>query len=218
MNFRKAFSLTIATLVVLIFAGLAVADATRAHTQLETKHLELQSTQDKIKLLQLQYGELESKLQKAEDSQSTSVEQLKQLQQQKEDLDKQLQTVQAQLQAKANAKQNSASVAYAAEPSKEQLMASAGIAAGDYYYADYIITRESGWRECVRNGGAVDCNYSGELAYGLCQSLPGNKMASAGADWKSNSITQLKWCNGYAISRYGSWYAACNFWKANGWW
>jgi hypothetical protein len=39
-------------------------------------------------------------------------------------------------------------------------------------------------------------------------------MASAGADWATNPITQLRWCDGYATSRYGGWAAAYNHWLA----
>lgn len=84
-------------------------------------------------------------------------------------------------------------------------MALAGIGPGDYNYADYIISHESGWRP---NAG----NASG--AYGLCQALPGFKMSSAGSDWATNPVTQLRWCNGYAVGRYGSWGAAYNHWVA----
>lgn len=90
-------------------------------------------------------------------------------------------------------------------------MAAAGIAASDYGYVDYIISHESGW-------GVTKSNYSGSGAYGLCQALPGSKMASAGSDWATNPITQLKWCNGYAVGRYGSWAGAYNFWISNHWW
>jgi resuscitation-promoting factor RpfB len=85
-------------------------------------------------------------------------------------------------------------------------MALAGIAPGDYNYADYIISHESGWRPDAGNASG---------AYGLCQALPGSKMASAGADWATNPVTQLRWCNGYAVSRYGSWAAAYNHWVAS---
>lgn len=30
-------------------------------------------------------------------------------------------------------------------------------------------------------------------AYGIPQALPGNRMASEGADWKTNPATQIKW-------------------------
>jgi resuscitation-promoting factor RpfB len=84
-------------------------------------------------------------------------------------------------------------------------MALAGIGPGDYQYVDYIVSHESGWRP---NAGSL----SGP--YGLCQAYPGSKMASAGADWQTNPVTQLRWCNGYAQSRYGSWGAAYNHWVA----
>lgn len=84
-------------------------------------------------------------------------------------------------------------------------MALAGIGPGDYQYADYIISHESGWRPNATNGSG---------AYGLCQATPGGKMASAGADWQTNPVTQLKWCNGYA-SRYGGWAGSYNHWVAS---
>lgn len=90
-------------------------------------------------------------------------------------------------------------------------MAAAGIAASDYGYVDFIISHESGW-------GPTKYNYGGSGAYGLCQALPASKMASAGSDYMTNPITQLKWCNGYAIGRYGSWAGAYSFWVANKWW
>ena len=87
--------------------------------------------------------------------------------------------------------------------SHQDWMAAAGMAASDYGYADYIISHESGWRYNAQGYGTT---------YGLCQAYPGTKMASAGADWQTNPVTQLKWCNGYAVSRYGSWGAAYNHW------
>lgn len=85
-------------------------------------------------------------------------------------------------------------------------MALAGIAPGDYNAADFIISRESGWRPYARN--------STSGAYGLCQAYPGTKMASFGSDWATNPVTQLKWCNDYAKRRYGGWQAAYNHWMA----
>lgn len=81
-------------------------------------------------------------------------------------------------------------------------MALAGIAPGDYTAADYIISHESGWRPNATNASG---------SWGLCQATPGSKMASAGADWRTNPITQLKWCTGYA-SRYGGWQGSYAHW------
>lgn len=98
-------------------------------------------------------------------------------------------------------------------------MALAGIAPSDYQYADYIISHESGWCPTKAQGQYGGCPpYSGSVpsygGYGLCQSTPGSKMASAGADWATNPITQLKWCSSYA-SRYGGWAGAYSHWLAN---
>ncbi|HET9850041.1 MAG TPA: G5 domain-containing protein [Candidatus Saccharimonadales bacterium] len=89
------------------------------------------------------------------------------------------------------------------------LMAAAGISPGDYGYVDYIVSHESGWRVTAANPSG---------AYGLCQALPGSKMAGAGGDWQGNPITQLRWCNSYALASYGSWAGAYGHWVADHWW
>ena len=94
--------------------------------------------------------------------------------------------------------------------SKADWMRAAGISDADFGYVDYIISHESGW-----NYHAVNRS-SG--AYGLPQSLPAGKLASAGADWRDNPVTQLRWANNYAVGRYGSWEAAYHFWTVNHWW
>jgi|ERR1022692_270942 hypothetical protein len=49
-------------------------------------------------------------------------------------------------------------------------------------------------------------------AYGIPQSLPASKMASAGADWKTNPATQIKWGLTYIRDTYGSPSAAYAKW------
>jgi resuscitation-promoting factor RpfB len=69
--------------------------------------------------------------------------------------------------------------------------------------------RESGWNPHAMNP------YSG--AYGIPQSLPGSKMASAGADWRTNPATQIRWGLNYIRGSYGS---PCGAWShslAAGW-
>ncbi|MFJ5546164.1 transglycosylase SLT domain-containing protein [Streptomyces sp. NPDC093225] len=72
-----------------------------------------------------------------------------------------------------------------------------------------IVEHESGWNPSATNASSG--------AYGLVQALPGSKMASAGADWKTNPATQIKWGLDYMNSRYGSPVGAWNFWQANHW-
>jgi uncharacterized protein YabE (DUF348 family) len=99
------------------------------------------------------------------------------------------------------------------------LMAAAGISSGDYGYVDYIVGNESGWcytkwqgeyGGCPAYHGTPSSSYVG---YGLCQATPGYKMATAGADWGSNPITQLRWCSSYATRTYGGWYGAYSHWR-----
>lgn len=99
--------------------------------------------------------------------------------------------------------------------SHEDWMAAAGISPDDYGYVNYIVGREGGWEPCKVQGGAIDCTYAvngGRMGYGIVQATPGAKMASAGSDWATNPITQLRWATGYAVGRYGSWSGAYNHW------
>ena len=73
--------------------------------------------------------------------------------------------------------------------------------------------KESGWSWSADNPTSD--------AYGIPQSLPGDKMASAGADWKTNPETQIKWGLNYIKSRYGNptkaWgHSVDNNWYHNG--
>lgn len=102
--------------------------------------------------------------------------------------------------------------------SHEDWMAAAGISPDDYGYVNYIVGREGGWEPCKVQGGAIDCTYAangGRMGYGIVQATPGAKMASAGSDWATNPITQLRWATGYAVGRYGSWSGAYNHWLAS---
>ncbi|WP_238335745.1 lytic transglycosylase domain-containing protein [Serinicoccus kebangsaanensis] len=61
---------------------------------------------------------------------------------------------------------------------------------------DSLWQKESGWNHTAMNPSSG--------AYGIPQSLPGSKMASAGADWQTNPATQIQWGLGYISGRYGS--------------
>ncbi|MFF7210176.1 lytic transglycosylase domain-containing protein [Streptomyces sp. NPDC008238] len=81
--------------------------------------------------------------------------------------------------------------------------------ASQYQCFSNIVTRESGWNYTATNASSG--------AYGLVQALPGSKMASEGADWRTNPGTQLKWGLKYMNGRYGSPCGAWSFWQANHW-
>ena len=62
-------------------------------------------------------------------------------------------------------------------------------------------TRESSWRANAYNASSG--------AYGIPQSLPASKMATAGADWATNANTQINWGLSYISRAYGT---PCGAW------
>ena len=64
-------------------------------------------------------------------------------------------------------------------------------------------TKESDWKTTATNASSG--------AYGVVQSLPAEKMASAGADYMTNYRTQINWGLDYVKARYGSPCGALNF-------
>ncbi|WP_141581971.1 lytic transglycosylase domain-containing protein [Actinomadura sp. WMMA1423] len=68
---------------------------------------------------------------------------------------------------------------------------------------------ESGWNERAENPSSG--------AYGIPQALPGSKLASAGADWRTSSPTQIAWGLGYIKARYKDPCGAWAWWQAHNW-
>ncbi|HEX5511832.1 MAG TPA: hypothetical protein VFX41_08950, partial [Actinomycetales bacterium] len=66
---------------------------------------------------------------------------------------------------------------------------------------DRLWTKESEWKHTADNPTSD--------AYGIPQALPGSKMASAGADWRTNPATQIRWGLQYIEDVYGS---PCTAW------
>lgn len=88
-------------------------------------------------------------------------------------------------------------------------MAQQIVGGGQFQCFSNIVQRESTWNYQAQNPSSG--------AYGLVQALPGSKMASAGADWRTNPATQIKWGVQYMNERYGSPCGAWEFWQANHW-
>ncbi len=70
-------------------------------------------------------------------------------------------------------------------------------------------TKESDWTTTATNPSSG--------AYGIVQSLPAEKMASAGADYLTNYRTQINWGLNYIQERYQSPCGALNFHLSNNW-
>ncbi|MEV7973381.1 ubiquitin-like domain-containing protein [Cellulomonas sp. NPDC089187] len=64
--------------------------------------------------------------------------------------------------------------------------------------------KESGWRVNAENRSSG--------AYGIPQALPGSKMASVAADWRTNPATQITWGLNYIAGRYST---PCGAWSAS---
>lgn len=89
------------------------------------------------------------------------------------------------------------------------IVASYGWPESEYDCLVSLWNKESGWRYNAYNASSG--------AYGIPQSLPGNKMASIAGDWETNPATQILWGLGYISGRYGT---PCGAWghsQSSGW-
>lgn len=90
-----------------------------------------------------------------------------------------------------------------------EMVAARGWGTDQYSCLETLWQRESGWNHLAQNPSSG--------AYGIPQSLPGSKMASAGADWRTNPATQITWGLGYISDRYGTPCAALGHSNSRGW-
>jgi hypothetical protein len=89
------------------------------------------------------------------------------------------------------------------------MMMASGWGGGQWPSLKALWTQESGFRTLAENASSG--------AYGIPQSLPGTKMASAGPDWRTNPATQIRWGLDYIKGRYGSPDAAMAHERAFNW-
>lgn len=94
---------------------------------------------------------------------------------------------------------------YTGGGSKSDWLAASNIPEESWGYADFMVTRESGWNPNAMNKSSGAC--------GLAQALPCSKL---GPSW-NNPVVALNWMHGYVSGRYGGWEGAYNFWNKNHW-
>ncbi|MEU7039837.1 hypothetical protein AB0A77_02110 [Streptomyces varsoviensis] len=101
---------------------------------------------------------------------------------------------------------NSESVVGSAQKAARQMLGEFGWGTSQWSPLKKLWEGESNWRWNAVN--------SASGAYGIPQALPGSKMAAAGADWRTNPVTQIKWGMDYIKHRpdYGSPAAAYSKW------
>ncbi len=88
------------------------------------------------------------------------------------------------------------------------MLAEFGFADSQFSCLSSLWTRESNWAYTATNPSG---------AYGIPQSLPASKMASAGGDYRTNPVTQIRWGLGYIKQTYGT---PCGAWahsQSTGW-
>jgi len=89
------------------------------------------------------------------------------------------------------------------------MLAEFGFADSQFSCLSSLWTRESNWLYTATNPSSG--------AYGIPQSLPASKMASAGADYRTNPVTQIRWGLGYIKQVHGT---PCGAWahsQSTGW-
>lgn len=99
--------------------------------------------------------------------------------------------------AEAARKQAAANTVAGAKATASSLAASEyGWGSDQFQCLDNLWTKESGW-----NYQAVNANGG---ATGIPQALPGSKMATIAADWRTNATTQITWGLQYISASYGT--------------
>lgn len=205
---KKPILLAIVTVIVTMTIIAVVADT---NTTVQLHQVELKTKQQEIEIKQKQQEALEQELIEAEGNKKK----LKQIEQKNKQLQDEIKRLQAKKAEEARIAAQQENVAYASpeavtEPSGtcSEWMAQAGISNPALAYE--IFMKESGCSPTASNPSSA--------AHGVCQSLPASKMATHGSDYLSNPITQMRWCESYAMARYGSWESAWQFWQENKWW
>lgn len=111
--------------------------------------------------------------------------------------------------AQAAAEAAAAEAAAAANTPEGARSTAASIALNDYGWgSDQFACLESLWSK--ESGWNYQAENSDSGAYGIPQSLPGNKMSTIADDWATNATTQIIWGLRYIDSVYGS---PCGAWS-----
>lgn len=189
------------------FVGLGVSNITSHKQQIQLREVQLESKASELNKLNLDYKDLNVRLETEVQQKTVDQEKLKQLETEKAQLEQRQRELEAQLQAKAAEKERLASISTTQKVSASPAPSTAGSRGncGDNMYKQYIYQHESG---CDTN------RWNSSGCYGIGQACPASKIAQCGADF----ACQDAWFTKYANDRYGSWAGAYQFWTQNHWW
>ncbi len=192
---KKHLITALQVILVVGFIGLGVANRVQADHKVKIQDIQLKSKQSDLIQLENKFDLLNKEL----EQKNIDAEKAKQLETEKADLQKQLEKAQSDLQAKAKAKADTqAKIAQAVPKITQKVYASCADPKSCIY------AKESGNRTTAVN--SIGCR-------GLGQACPGSKLP-CGDDY----ACQDAYFTNYAITRYGSWANAWEFWKGHNWW
>lgn len=184
-------------MILIVFIYVGVHNVVTNQHKVQLKEIELKSKQTEIIELNQKYDEviqLKTKTQKEKEAQAKKIKKL----------EEQRRALQRDLQAKADKQaKEQERLARASDKALGVGTASAS-GCGDNKYANFIYMKESNCNVSAVN--SIGCR-------GIGQACPGSKLP-CGADY----ACQNKWFTNYAMTRYGSWERAYNFWINNHWW
>jgi TolA-binding protein len=198
----KRYALIFISMILIIgFIGLGIHSIVTTKEKIQLNNVELQSTDNKIKINELKQRQLNVDLQKALQDKNLNSDKVKQL----EDENTKLQNENADLSKQVTAKKEAQRVAAARLNSVANLTSTAYAATGcgDNEFANYIYMHESGCNPSSVN--SIGCR-------GIGQACPGSKLP-CGADYACQNAYFTTYAN-----RYGGWAGAYSFWVTHHWW
>lgn len=202
MKHRTLITVIVATLLAVTMIGLRHTD--QLNDKIKIKQIELRDNSAKLQILDSKYQKLNNDLNQTGSDKAKIEQQLKELQKERDDLQRQLQ---AKLDAKqrdiASRAQSAVTGTAYASGGCASWMAQAGIT--DIANATWLINKESG---CNPNAINVSSN-----ACGIAQELPCGKSGCG----LGNAVCQMRWMQSYVFSRYGSWASAVAFHQSHNW-
>jgi len=191
----------IAVLAIIVGAFLFFSKLNKTSNTIKLNQLELKSTQYRLQELNTQYDKVLQDKTAGEAEKAAQEQRVKELEQQKTELERQLQSKLAEKQRVASIQ---ASQRVYAAASHSEWLAAAGIPQDQWAAAEILVQRESSW-----NPNA----YNSIGACSLVQALPCSKIPG---DWR-DPVNALKWGNEYVRARYLNWQNALAHSYSHGW-
>jgi len=215
------------------FVSVAINDLRHNQISLRLNEIRLQDNVLELRKVELEKKQLNEKFNEAVKSDTVNQEKVRQLEQEKLELEEKARKLEADLQARAESNARKATVAHVGITEKASAMVgqvsvsgtkydwlnASGIPSEDWWAVDWIVSRESSWNPCAYNPGQSDCSANPKSACGLVQQYPCGKI---GGSW-TDPVAALKWQAVYVCADKFSGYAgatcyerAVSYWKIHG--